>query len=312
MPAGTNTRMNREEWLAERRKSLGGSDAAAIMGLNPYATPYTVWADKTGRLPEQEDNEAMRQGRDLEEYVAQRFTEETGRKCRRKNRILRNLAYPFAHANVDRWIQGENAGLECKTTKSLNMKRFQGGEYPDTYYCQCVHYMAVTGADRWYLAVLVLGAGFYVFTIERDEKEIQALMDSEQLFWESYVERDAPPPVDGLEPTTEALNVIYKDTSEGQPILLFGREAMLQEYFRLKNLLNDLTRQKNCIEQQLKEDMGKMEQAKCANYTISWRQQVRSSLDVEALIKDHPDLDLSLYHKTTTFRTFKVKEMNEI
>lgn len=310
MPAGTNTGMNREQWLAERRKSLGGSDAAAIMGLNPYVTPYTVWADKTGRLPEQEDNEAMRQGRDLEEYVAQRFTEETGRKCRRKNRILRNPAYPFAHANVDRWIQGENAGLECKTTKLLNMKRFKGGEYPDTYYCQCVHYMAVTGADRWYLAVLVLGAGFYVFTIERDEKEIQALMDSEQLFWESYVERDVPPPVDGLEPTTETLNVIYKETREGRPISLWGRESILQEYFRLKDVLYDLTKQKNCIEQQLKEDMGEREQAECANYAISWRQQFRRSLDVEALIKDHPELDLSPYYKTTAFRTFKVKETN--
>lgn len=310
MPTGTNTGKSREQWLEERRKSLGGSDAAAIMGLNPYVTPYTVWADKTGRLPEQEDNEAMRQGRDLEEYVAQRFTEKTGRKCRRKNRILRNPAYPFAHANVDRWIQGENAGLECKTTKFLNMRKFKSGEYPDTYYCQCVHYMAVTGADRWYLAVLVLGAGFYVFTIERDEKEIQALMDSEQLFWESYVERDVPPPVDGLEPTTETLNVIYKETSEGQPISLLGRESMLQEYFRLKDVLYDLTKQKNCIEQQLKEDMREREIAECANYAISWRQQFRSSLDVEALIKDHPELDLTPYHKTTKIRTFRVKEMN--
>ena len=65
--------MSRQAWLAERRKTIGGSDAAGIVGLSRYATPYTVWADKTGRLPEQEDNEAMRQGRDLEEYVAKRW-----------------------------------------------------------------------------------------------------------------------------------------------------------------------------------------------------------------------------------------------
>ena len=153
--------MSREEWLWHRRGSLGGSDAAAILGLSQWITPYTVWADKTGRLPEQPDNEAMRQGRDFEDYVAQRFTEVTGKKVRRNNAILKNTDYPFAHANIDRSIVGENAGLECKTTSVMNLRKFKNGEYPDTYYCQCVHYMAVTGADRWYLAVLVFGQDFY-------------------------------------------------------------------------------------------------------------------------------------------------------
>ena len=67
--------MDREKWLEERRKGIGGSDAAALVGMNSYSTPYTVWADKTGRLPEKEDSEAMRQGRDLEQYVAERFME---------------------------------------------------------------------------------------------------------------------------------------------------------------------------------------------------------------------------------------------
>ena len=66
LPASVPRSMSRQAWLAERRKTIGGSDAAGIVGLSRYATPYTVWADKTGRLPEQEDNEAMRQGRDLE------------------------------------------------------------------------------------------------------------------------------------------------------------------------------------------------------------------------------------------------------
>lgn len=69
--------MSRNEWLALRKKSIGGSDAAGIIGLNQYATPYTVWANKTGRLPDAEDNEAMRQGRDLEDYVAKRWEEAT-------------------------------------------------------------------------------------------------------------------------------------------------------------------------------------------------------------------------------------------
>ena len=59
--------MSREDWLAERRNSLGGSDMGAVLGLNRWSSPYSVWAEKTGRLPPKEDSEAMRQGRNLEE-----------------------------------------------------------------------------------------------------------------------------------------------------------------------------------------------------------------------------------------------------
>ena len=121
-----------------------------------------LWADKTGKLPPKNDNEAMRQGRDLEAYVAQRFTEKTGKKVHVYSEMLRNPAYPFAHANIDRKVTGERAGLECKTTSIMNLKKFKNGEYPENYYAQCVHYLAVTGFDRWYLAVLILNQGFYL------------------------------------------------------------------------------------------------------------------------------------------------------
>lgn len=126
--------MSREEWLVQRRKTVGGSDAAAIVGLSAYASPYSVWADKTGRTPDKPDNEAMRQGRDLEDYVARRFIEETGKKVRRNTAMLYNPLYPFAHADVDRMIVGENAGLECKTTSVLDLKQFNGVEFPEKYY----------------------------------------------------------------------------------------------------------------------------------------------------------------------------------
>ena len=74
--------MSHEEWLEYRNKTIGGSDASAILGMNNFASPYKVWAEKLGKLPPTEDNEAMRIGRDLESYVAQRFTEKTGKKVR--------------------------------------------------------------------------------------------------------------------------------------------------------------------------------------------------------------------------------------
>lgn len=203
--------MSRQAWLAERRKTIGGSDAAGIVGLSRYATPYTVWADKTGRLPEQEDNETMRQGRELEEYVAKRWEEATGKRVRRSNALLYNPSYPFAHADIDRTVLGEDAGLECKTTSALNLRQFRNVEFPEQYYVQCVHYLAVTGCQRWYLAVLVFGRGFFTFTLERDQAEIDALMAAEERFW-ALVEQDTPPALDGLEATGEALQALYPNS----------------------------------------------------------------------------------------------------
>ena len=59
--------MSRDEWLERRRKTIGGSDAAGIVGLSKWASPFSVWADKTGRAEEKAATEAMRQGRDLED-----------------------------------------------------------------------------------------------------------------------------------------------------------------------------------------------------------------------------------------------------
>ncbi len=176
--------MGRDEWLEWRRKGIGGSDAPAIIGLDRYRSAFDVYADKLGLKQEQPDNEAMRQGRDLEEYVASRFCEYTGKKVRRRNAILQHPEYPWMIADIDRCVVGENAGFEAKTTSVLNRTKFSQGEFPPNYYVQCMHYMAVTGAERWYLAVLVLNKAFHVFTIERDEAEIQALIAAEKDFWE--------------------------------------------------------------------------------------------------------------------------------
>ena len=169
---------NREEWKALRSKYIGGSDAAAVVGMNAYSSPYALWAEKTGKVPGFEGNLATEVGSFLEEFVAQKFAQETGKKVRRCNQSIFNDAYPWAIANIDRDIVGEDAGLEIKTTDSLNMGKFKNGEYPTNYYCQIVHYMAVTGKKRWYLAVLIGNKEFKIFTIERDEDEIKGKEES--------------------------------------------------------------------------------------------------------------------------------------
>lgn len=303
------TTFNREEWLKDRKKGIGGSDAAAIIGLNPYSTAYSVWADKLDLVPPKQDSEAMRQGRDFEDIVAHRFMEATGKKVRRKNSIIRNLEYPFAHATVDRLVVGENAGLECKTTSSLNLKKFRDGEYPDTYYCQCVHYMAVTGADRWYLAVLVLGKDFLWYTIERNQDEIDALMAEEKYFWETYVEQKKQPPVDGYKPTTEAINTIYKDAiSNETPVDLFGRESLFENLANVKAQIKELKCVQEEYEQTIKTDLGENETGQVGRFSVSWKPQNRTTFDHKKFAADNPSVDLSDYYKISTNRILRIKE----
>lgn len=302
--------MDRQEWLDLRRKTIGGSDAAGIVGLSQYATPYTVWADKTGRLPNKEDNEAMRQGRDLEEYVASRWEEATGKTVRRSNAILYNSLYPFAHADIDRSVVGENAGLECKTTSTLNIRQFKGIEFPEKYYVQCVHYLAVTGCSRWYLAVLVFGRGFFTFTLERDQEEIDALMAAEKNFW-TLVDQDTPPALDGLIPTSEALQALYPD-SRCDRVDLFGREKLLSEYIELQSKKRELTEQISKIENTIKADMREAESGSCGAYSVSWKTQTRRLFQAKEFAATHPDIDIQPFYKSSTSRPFKVSVLKDV
>lgn len=298
--------MSREDWLIERQKSIGGSDAASIIGLNPWSSPYTVWADKLGKIPTKEDNEAMRLGRDLEDYVAKRFTEDTGKKVRRENFLISNPQYPFAHANVDRMVVGEDAGLECKTTSVLNLKNFKNGAFPDTYYVQCVHYLMVTGCQKWYLAVLVLGKEFKVFEIERDEDEIKALAESEEAFWK-YVETKTPPPADGTASTTDTLTTIYPESNEDS-INLFAYERDLEQYMALTAQIKELEKLKDEAANKVKAFLGEAGRGDTDRYKVSWTSTSRSTFDAKRFAADHKELDLSEYYKSSSYRTFKVTE----
>lgn len=264
------TTQTREDWLAERRTGIGGSDVAAILGLNEYESPYSVWADKLGLLPPKDENEAMRQGRDLEGYVAQRFCEATGKRVRRVNRSLVHLEHTFMRANIDRDVVGENAGLECKTTSLMNLKQYKSGEYPARYYCQCMHYMAVTGKAKWYLAVLVLNQGFYLFDIPRDDEEIAALVEAERDFWKLVVDK-TPPPIDGSDATRRALDIVHPELDGEPPAALFGVETLIEERSRIKAEISQLTRRVKEIDNGLVSELSGRDAGVAHGYEITYR-----------------------------------------
>ena len=154
--------MDRKDWLKLRMSGIGGSDAGAVCGLNPYSSPMSVYCSKTMNAEEESANmnEALRIGHDLEEYVAKRFCEATGSKVRRSNYMYKSLKHPYMIADVDRLIVGEDAGLECKTVSAYNADQWKDGDIPVHYAMQCFHYMAVTGKRSWSIAAVILGRDF--------------------------------------------------------------------------------------------------------------------------------------------------------
>jgi len=299
----------REDWLNARRGGIGGSDAPAILGLDRYRSPFDVYADKLGLKPEQEDNEAMRQGRDLEQYVAERFMEATGKKVRRRNGILQHPEHPWMIANIDRWVVGENAGMEAKTTSVLNKTKFAQGEYPPNYYVQCVHYMAVTGAERWYLAVLVLNKAFHVFTIERDEAEIAALVEAERYFWHEHVLKQVPPTPDGSESTSEIIKQFFPEARQKDSVPIFGYEDKIRSYLDLDAQIKELERQQEALRQELQLAIGDAEIGRAQGYSVEWKNQTRQTFDTTRFKKEQAELYKQYLKPAQTVRVFKIKEV---
>lgn len=296
-----------EEWLELRSRYIGGSDAAAVVGLNAFASPFSLWAEKTGKTPGFAGNLATEVGTYLEEFVAQKFAQETGKKVRKCNQSFLNSDYPFAIANIDREIIGEDAGLEIKTTDTLNLKKFSGGEYPANYYVQCVHYMAITGKQRWYLAVLIGNKEFKWFTIERDEAEIAALMTAEAEFWE-LVKSDTPPAVDGTQATTEAIKTIYAENDDSVCDLT-PFSTNLRQFIALKQQIKELEALMDEAANKIKLFMGDSGCGECDGFKVSWKSQTRSTFDSKKFAKENPDIDLSGYYKSTNARMFRVSEI---
>ena len=297
---------NREEWKELRRGYIGGSDAASVIGLNPFKSAYSLWAEKTGQIPEFEGNLATDMGTYLEDFIAKLFEKETGKKVRKESRSFLNDKYVWAIANYDRLIVGEDAGLECKFVDSINLKKYKNGEFPDRFYAQCVHYLAVSGKKRWYLAVLIGNKEFKWFCIERDEEEIAALMSAEEKFYNN-VKTKTPPAVDGMKSTDEAISTIYPD-SNGDIVSLMAYETDLMQFLSLKAQIDALEEQKKQMANRVKTFMKEAGKGESNRYKVTWNTTVKKTFDTEAFAKDHKDMDLNKYYKTSSYRTFKVSE----
>ena len=298
--------MDRQEWLKLRKEGIGGSDAGAICGLNPYASPMSVYQDKTSPEISEQDNEAMRQGRDLEDYVARRFTEATGLKVRRSNVMYKSEEFPFMLADVDRLIVGEDAGLECKTANAFQTDKWKDGEVPAHYLIQCLHYMAVTGKSTWYLAVVILGREFRYVKLERDEAMVQNLIAVEKDFWMNHVIPGIMPDPDGSQSCEEViLRYFPRAKQESVPLPdSFNEELKRRE--EILELMERLEQEQRQIEQKIKLFLGDSQGAENLRYRVSWSNVDTQRVDSRRLKEEQPDV-YSRFSKVSHSRKFTVR-----
>lgn len=295
------------EWLRYRKLGIGGSDAGAICGLNPYRTAIHVYYDKTSEEIEETDNEAMRQGREFEEYVARRFMEKTGKKVRKTNYMYQHSQYPFMLADIDRLIVGENAALECKTASPYMADKWKEDKIPLSYQLQCYHYIATLGLDVMYLAVLIYGKEFKIYTIERDEEIIADLIRIEKDFWENHVMARVIPTPDGSKVADSVIAEYYKEAKK-ETILLSGFDEQLKRRQELDELMKRMETEKKQIEQELKLYLGYAENAENEYFRVSWKSVVSNKVDTTRLKEEQPEI-YKKYLKPSVSRRFTVQSV---
>jgi putative phage-type endonuclease len=226
---------NREEWLKERKNGIGASDAAAILGENPWCSPMAVYADKIG-AGTNETSERMELGKKLEPFIAERFTEITGFGTQNLGdfTMFAHPEYPFLRATLDRIVQCDCTTklLEIKTTNPMNLPEWENG--PPVYYqIQVQHQFMVTGMTSGYICCMFGTEHVEVYPVEIDPEFIPILIEKELEFWDR-VQRREPPPADASESCAKALKALHPKDN-GETVILGDEYGAIIEALRTAN-----------------------------------------------------------------------------
>ncbi|EAE2446689.1 hypothetical protein E1A74_15675 [Listeria monocytogenes] len=301
--------MDRTQWLLTRRQGIGGSDAGIIMGLNKYKTAFELWLDKTGQiLPDESAGEAAYWENQMEEVVAKEFEKRTGKKVRRSNMMYQHPEHDFMLANVDRFIVGEDALLECKTASAYLAKEWESDEVPATYLVQIQHYLAVTGKSKAYVAVLIGGNKFIWKEIERDEELINQIIAFELDFWETNIKGHVAPALDGSSAAEKYLKDRFAKSEDKQIILPKTFNEYLTERANLERDIKLLETRKKEIDNNIKGHMESAEKALSDNYEVSWKSMTSKRVDTKKLKEKFSDIYLTVLMESHS-RKFTVKEI---
>lgn len=287
--------MSRAEWLSVRGNGIGSSDAAVAVGISPYKSPLELWLEKTGRqaAPDLSANDAVFWGTTLEHIIATVYAERTGAKVRKVNAVLQHPEYLFMLANLDRLVLHPTDGsgiLEVKTAGHHSAQFWEEG-VPDSYQCQVLHQLAVTGKQWCDVAVLIGGQDFRIYRVNRDDDKISDLILREEKFWQCVVQ-DIQPAVDGSESSGRALVSMFP-SDKGEVLDCnedTGMNKLFSDYWSYRQQRETAEDQEELLKQQLQERLGFASGAVLSDARISWRKSKDSTTtDFKKLSEEHPD-----------------------
>ncbi|MGF1998401.1 YqaJ viral recombinase family protein [Enterococcus casseliflavus] len=299
--------MTHDEWLLDRRKGIGGSDVATILGLNKWKSPYQLWLEKTGQIDlEHTESEPAYWGNVLEEVVAKEFQERTGKKVRRRNQVFEHPLHPFLRANIDRDVVGENALLECKTANAFFGKEWEGDEVPLSYLCQVQHYMNVLNKEYCYIAVLVGGQKFIWKRVDRDQELIDTITELLVDFWENNVVKGNEPLIDGSEATQEFLKDRYSELEEVETTLPSTFDDLVSQKRELKKAKKDIETSIRQLDNEIISELGKRNASIgiAQKNIVSWKLVSTRRMNSKKLAEKYPEVanDEEIYNVTESRR----------
>jgi putative phage-type endonuclease len=306
--------MPRAEWLAMRRRGIGGSDAAVIAGLSPFKSAFELYLDKRGELGIVADaggSEAQIWGNLLEDVVAREFHTRTNYPVESPKAIYQHPTYPWMLANLDRVVLHPERGigvLEVKTTSAWNADDWGtpgAPVIPDHYLLQMAHYLAVTGLPYGYFATLIGGQKFVAPLVERDDQLIADLIALESDFWKS-VQDGVPPAPDGSAASTDILKRLYPGTPGLAITLPEEHVELFADYDRTRADLKLAEEEADAVTNKLKALMGEAVIATCGGRRATWKAVTTNRLNTNALKAQYPEIAAALTEPSVS-RRFTVK-----
>ena len=308
--------LTREQWLALRKKGIGGSDAAAVCGMNRYKGPLDVYLDKTNpNVEPQEDNEKMYWGRVMEPILRQEFMKRTGMSVVECKYLFTNKEFPFMIADIDGVVteaDGKTKSLlEIKTVNAYSGSAYGNGNLSEAYAIQCFHYLAtLPELSRAYLVMLIGGNEFKYEVIERDEATIKTIIAMESKFWNDHVLKKIPPQPDAT--SGAALDSMYPNSNQTSVILPPSADQLVATIRECKSVEEDLKKTVLEAEHRLKNMLKDAESGRTAKgFCVHWKSTSTSRLDTAKLKAEQPEL-VEKYTKTTSSRRFSITEPKKV
>ena len=284
-----------EEFLKQRFNGIGGSDAAVVLGISPFKSRLQLWNEKVSKKINVESGDELifQIGNALEPIIANKYEKTTGRKLELRSRKI-HPDYPFMIGNIDREIVGDERGpgiLEIKTKGAWI--DWHSEDIPPYYMAQVQHYLGVFGYDWASFAVLDLGTRKIThIDIERDDKQIENIIDEEKKFWK-LVEKGIPPDVDNSKVCGDFLREHFNKSEDITIDLIENRDAT-----KWAMKLRDIRMQEKILEIQEIECknhlmflVGEAEKALGDNFKISWKAPKKKEIfNLDKFKIDHPKL----------------------